>query len=316
MPVLERGPDAGATAGSATRATATVTRRRGPARRTWRSFGRGIIATVVFFAGAALLWEGYKGLGALTGNKVPFTDLPLPIATNDTAMPHLWTIFQALATPASSVSDQSLFAYLLQETTVTMREAAYGLVLGALLGVLIAIVLRELPLFSRGVVPWLVISQTIPLVALAPIIVIWVGRAGLSSWIAVTIISAYLSFFPVTVNMLTGLNAVEPVHLELMRSTSATRLQTLWWLRLPASVPSLFSGLRLAATAAVIGAIVGELSAGTGKGIGRAILSFAYYYSSGPEKLFAAVLVASLAGVVFVQIIALIELLVLRRRNA
>ncbi|MCR8669784.1 ABC transporter permease [Agrococcus sp. HG114] len=271
--------------------------------------------SVGLIVAAAALWEGYKLLGAATGGKIPFTDLPLPIASSDLAMPHLWTIIGALGAPASSATSESLLSYLLGETSVTLREAAYGLLLGSGLGVLLAIGLRELPMVSRGVMPWLVVSQTIPLVALAPIIVIWVGGLGLPSWVAVTIISAYLSFFPVTVNTLRGLNSADPIHLELMRSLNASRLQTLTTVRIPSAIPSLFSGLRLAAIASVIGAIVGELSAGTGLGIGRAILSAAYFYSTGPEKLFAAVLVASLAGVVFVQIIAIAESLVLRRRT-
>ncbi|MGC5076156.1 ABC transporter permease [Agrococcus sp. DT81.2] len=254
-------------------------------------------------------------LGAATGGRIPFTDLPLPVASTDTAMPHIWTIIGALGAPASSATTETLLSYLLGETSVTLREAAYGLLLGGGIGVLLAIGLRELPLVSRGVMPWLVVSQTIPLVALAPIIVIWVGGLGLPSWVAVTIISAYLSFFPVTVNTLRGLNSADPIHIELMRSLNASRFQTLMWVRIPSAIPSLFSGLRLAAIASVIGAIVGELSAGTGLGIGRAILSSAYFYSTGPEKLFAAVLVASLAGVIFVQLIAIAETLVLRKRT-
>lgn len=280
---------------------------------------RGVVQQAAIVAalivGALALWEAYKALGAATGDRVPFTDVALPVSSSDTAMPHVWTIFSALFAPASSATDASLLSYLLVETSVTLREAAFGLALGSALGIVLAIVLREIPIAARGVMPWLVVSQTIPLVALAPIIVIWVGGLGLPSWIAVTIISAYLSFFPVTVNVLTGLNSADPIHVELMRSLHASRLQTLAWVRIPAAIPSLFSGLRLAATASVIGAIVGELSAGTGRGIGRAILSAAYFYSTGPEKLFAAVLVASLAGVLFVQIITVVETLVLRKRT-
>lgn len=304
----------------------TLTRRRHPApaeprgvsaphrRRSSNALQYGLIA-LGLVAAVVLLWEGYKALGAATGGRVPFTDIPLPVASTDMAMPHIWTIISALGAPASSATTESLLSYLVGETSVTLREAAYGLVLGGGIGVLLAIGLRELPIVSRGVMPWLVVSQTIPLVALAPIIVIWVGGLGLPSWVAVTIISAYLSFFPVTVNTLRGLNSADPIHIELMRSLNASRFQTLVWVRIPSAIPSLFSGLRLAAIASVIGAIVGELSAGTGLGIGRAILSSAYFYSTGPEKLFAAVLVASLAGVIFVQLIAIAETLVLRKRT-
>lgn len=273
------------------------------------------LITLGVLAGFALLWEGYKALGQATGDTIPFTSMPLPVSSSDYAMPHILTVLGALAEPTSGSSGQTLFTYLLDELSVTLREAGLGLVIGALIGCVLAVLLREVVLLGRGLLPWLVMSQTIPLVALAPIIVVWAGTAGLPSWVAVTIISAYLSFFPVVINMLTGLNSPDPVQIELMQSVSASRWQVLWWLRFPSALPSLFTGLRLAATASVIGAIVGELSAGTGLGIGRAILTAAYYYSNAPETLFAAVLVASLGGVVFVQIITLIEVLVLRKRN-
>lgn len=271
--------------------------------------------TVGVLVAFALLWEGYKALGQLTGDKIPFTQIPLPISSSDYAMPHISAIFAALGEPTSGSSGHTLFTYLIEQLSVTLREAGLGLIIGAVIGCLLAVLLREITILGRGLLPWLVMSQTIPLVALAPIIVVWAGAAGFPSWVAVTIISAYLSFFPVVINMLTGLNSPDPVQIELMKSVSASRVQILWWLRFPSAVPNLFTGLRLAATASVIGAIVGELSAGTGLGIGRAILTAAYYYSNSPATLFAAVLIASLGGVVFVQIITVVEALVLRKRN-
>lgn len=273
-----------------------------------------LIALCVLIA-VVLLWEGYKAFGRLTGDMIPFTSIPLPVSSSEYAMPHILTILGALAEPTSGSSGQTLFVYLLDQLSVTLREAGIGLIFGAAIGCILAVLLREVVVLGRGLLPWLVMSQTIPLVALAPIIVVWAGTAGLPSWVAVTIIAAYLSFFPVVINMLTGLNSPDPVQVELMHSVSASRWQVLWWLRFPTALPNLFTGLRLAATASVIGAIVGELSAGTGLGIGRAILTAAYYYSNSPETLFAAVLIASLGGVVFVQIITLIEVLVLRKRN-
>lgn len=273
----------------------------------------GTAAAVI--AAVLLAWEGYKALGQATGDLVPLTSVPLPVATDDAAMPHVWQVLAALAGPASAASDQSLFAYYLQQTSVTLREAAYGLALGSAVGVGLALLMRQLPWLGRASMPWLVVSQTIPLVALAPIVVVWIGGAGFPSWVAVTVISAYLAFFPVTLNTATGLLSADPTHVELMRSVAASPLQTLLLVRVPAAVPSFFTGLRLAATAAVVGAVVGELSAGAGLGIGRAILTAAYYYSLAPADLYAAVLVASLAGVVFVQVIALAERLVLSTRE-
>ncbi|WP_353987557.1 ABC transporter permease [Ruicaihuangia caeni] len=284
-------------------------------RRVSRQIARSAAVVVGILVGAVALWEGYKAMGQLTGDVIPFTSIPLPVSSSDYAMPHTWVIFDALMQPANAGATQSLLLYYLDQTSVTLREAGYGLVIGALIGVVLAVALREVQFLTRGVLPWLVISQTIPLVALAPIIVVWAGSAGMPSWIAVTVIAAYLAFFPVTVNMLTGLNAIDPIHDEFMQSINAPRWFTLLFVRFPTALPNLFTGLRLAATASVIGAIVGELSAGTGLGIGRAILTAAYYYSNAPENLFAAVLIASLAGVVFVQVITIVEAIALRKRT-
>ncbi|MBF5081157.1 ABC transporter permease [Quadrisphaera sp. INWT6] len=291
-----------------------VRARRGASRQLGRTL-RDLATAAAVIAMALLAWEGYKALGQATGDLVPLTSLPLPVATDDAAMPHVWQVLAALAGPASTASDQTLLAYYLQQTSVTLREAAYGLALGAAVGVCLALLMRQLPWLGRASMPWLVVSQTIPLVALAPIVVVWIGGAGFPSWVAVTVISAYLAFFPVTLNTATGLLSADLTHVELMRSVAASPLQTLLLVRVPAAVPSFFTGLRLAATASVVGAVVGELSAGAGLGIGRAILTAAYYYSLAPANLYAAVLVASLAGVVFVQVIALAERLVLSKRE-
>lgn len=289
-----------------------------PARRRRRGGNplRSLGIAVALIAAVCLLWEGYKALGRAFGDVIPGLGLPFPIATTDAAMPHIAQIIGALASPANAAGGGSLLSYYLVETSVTLRESLYGLLIGAVIGAVLATILREIPLLGRATLPWLIVSQTIPLVALAPIIVVWVGGAGLPSWIAVTVIAAYLSFFPVTLNTLTGLNAADPLHVEFLRSISAPRWRVLVHVRIPTALPSFFTGLRLAATASVIGAIVGELSAGTGAGIGRAILTAAYYYSLAPANLYAAILVASLAGIVFVQSIVLVEWLTLRKRSS
>lgn len=284
-------------------------------RRALRPIYRFVLITLGVLIGFSLLWEGYKALGQLTGDRIPFTGIPLPISSSDAAMPHISTIIGGLFAPVSGAGSATLLSYLLTELSVTLRESAIGVLIATVIGCLLAVVLREVKIIERGVLPWLVISQTIPLVALAPIIVVWMGSAGLPSWVAVSVIAAYLSFFPIVINMITGLNSPDPVQVELMRSVSASRTQVLWWLRFPSALPYLFIGLRLAAISSVVGAIVGELSAGTGLGIGRAILTAAYYFTNAPENLFAAVLVASLGGILFVQIVALIEFIVLRKRN-
>ncbi|MEU5551404.1 MULTISPECIES: ABC transporter permease [unclassified Micromonospora] len=277
--------------------------------------GRDAVGAVLVVAALAGLWEGYKAVGRAVGDVVPGTRIAFPVATDDLSMPHVWTILGALVEPARRGDATTLGVYLLGETSVTLREAFYGLVAGASLGLLLAVLFLNVVPLSKGLMPWLVASQTVPLVAIAPMIVIWGGKAGAPPWVAVTGIAAYLAFFPVTINTLRGLKSPPKVQLEFMRSVGAGRWQVLGWLRMPAALPFVFAGLRLAATASVVGAIVGELSAGTGRGIGRAILTFAYYYSNGPEKLYAAVLVAAAAGIVFVQSLALIERVALRNRQ-
>ncbi|MBT8199117.1 MAG: ABC transporter permease subunit, partial [Acidimicrobiia bacterium] len=151
----------------------------------------------------------------------------------------------------------------------------------------------------------------VPVIAIAPILVVWGGRLDLPKWVSVAAISAYLAFFPVAINTLRGLRSPAATATELMRSYAASPNQTLFKLQIPAALPYLFPALKVAATASVIGAIVGELPAGLAEGLGRAILGFASSFSSSPEKLFASVVVSALVGLVFVGVVALIERLVL-----
>lgn len=294
----------------------TERRRRARTPRRYRTALVNGLGAVVVVALLGLLWEGYKALGQAWGDQVPGLGLGFPVATDDLSMPHLSAIWDALRAPATRGSDQSLFAYLLGETLVTLREALYGLVVGSVLGLTLAVAFLYSGVARKGLMPWLVASQTVPLVAIAPMVVIWGGKAGAPAWVAVTGIAAYLAFFPVTINALRGLRSPKRVHLDFVRSVAASRRQELMLLRVPSSLPFVFVGFRLAATASVVGAMVGELSAGTGRGIGRAVLTFAYYYSNGPEKLYAAVLVAALAGIAFVQVIGLAERAALRHRHA
>lgn len=297
------------------RLAAAPAQRRSPALASMAARARGVLWFVLVIVVMAGLWEGYKALGQALGDTIPGTSLRLPVTTDDLSMPHLRDIVAALVQPARRGADQPLGIYLLTEATVTLREAGYGLLAGAAIGFALAVLLAELRTVQHGLLPWLVASQTVPLVAVAPMIVIWGGKAGLPGWVAVTAISGYLAFFPVTVNTLRGLQSPPAVQADVMRVAAAGRGQTLWWLRLPAALPYLFAGLRLAATASVVGAIVGELSAGTGRGIGRAILTFTYYYANGPEKLYAAVVVAAVCGIAFVQALYLIESVALRHRR-
>jgi NitT/TauT family transport system permease protein len=162
-------------------------------------------------------------------------------------------------------------------------------------------------LAERAFMPYVVASQTVPILAIAPMVVIWGGRASIPQWVSVAIIAAYLTFFPVTINTLRGLRSPSPTAMELMRSYAATDRQQLWKLQVPAAMPYIFTALKISAAASVVGAIVGELPAGFADGLGRALLSFSQQFTADPSKLYAAVLFCGLTGITLVLAVTLVE---------
>lgn len=271
-----------------------------------RRGGRAVLAFLIILAGLIALWEGYKLLGAATEGKVPFTTADLPIRPDDLSMPHVWQIMAALAAPARR-GGEPLALLLAEAAWVTFLEALAGFAAGSLIGFALGLLFVRSPLAEKGLFPWVVASQTVPLVAIAPMVVLWAGQARLPLWIPVAALAAYLSFFPVTINTVRGLRSPAPTATELFRSYAASPGQELRKLRIPASLPYVFTALKVAAAASVVGTIVGELPSGLPNGLGRQLLTFAYYYISGPEKLYASVLFAALLGITFVTIVALVE---------
>lgn len=277
----------------------------------WSAAARRIVAFVVLLALLCAAWEGYKFLGALTEGKIPFTQLDLPVRPDDKSMPHLMTIVQTLFEPARRGGEDILLVILMRAAWFTWREAAAGFVIGSLLGFGLGLALGRFALLERGLMPYVVASQPVPLLAIAPMVVIWGGRLDWPAWWSVALISAYITFFPVTINTLRGLRSPSATDLALLRSYAASETQVLWKLRLPAARPYIFTALKVSATASVVGAIVGELPSGIQDGVGRVLLTFSYYYISGPEKLYASILGASALGLVFAGLVALAERIVL-----
>ena len=285
-------------------------------RRAVPAVGTLILRRAAIFGGFLLLllvlWEGVKLIGGdswRSGDQVVWDPpLKLPFAT-DTNLPHVWDIWAASLAPLNSGTDETLGGYLLLQALYTWQEAFIGFVLGGILGVSLAIAFVHFGLLERAFSPYVIASQTIPIVALAPMIVFFVGH----NMTSVVIIATYLSFFPVTIAMLRGLRSPDPRALELMRSYAANRRAVLWKLRLPASLPYLFTALKITATASIVGAIVGEGPGGIRYGLGRAILFFSQQYTIAPEKLWAAIVVTAALGILFFAIIRGIELRVLRR---
>ena len=287
-----------------------MTARTAPSGRTRR---RRFLAILGFIGLVLLLWEGVKFIGGdpwrVNGELIWMPPLEIKIA-NDLNLPHVWSIASALADPWRRSADDSLFAFLVGKALYTWREAAIGFGLGAVIGIALAAAFVHSQLLERAFVPYVVASQTIPIVALAPMIIFFVGNDVL----AVVVVATYLTFFPVTIAMIRGLRSPDPRALELMRSYAATKRTIFWKLRMPASVPYLFTALKIAATASIVGAIVGEGPGGIQNGLGRAILDFNQTYITGPEKLWAAILVTALLGITFYLLVRVAELWWLRGR--
>jgi NitT/TauT family transport system permease protein len=203
----------------------------------------------------------------------------------------------------------------------SLGTAAVGLVIGAIVGFGFALLMLRFRIAQAAVLPWLVLSQTVPLIALAPLIVAWGGRIQIGAfawdrWMSVAVIASYLALFPVAVGALRGLQSPQVAHVELMRSYAAGWWTTLVYLRLPASVPYLISALRLAAASAIVGTVVAEVSTGAKGGIGRLIIEYAQSGSSDPTKAFSPIAGAVLMGLAAAAIVALVGLSLGRfRRN-
>ena len=260
----------------------------------------------IVLAGLCALWEGFKWFGETTDLKIG------AFVVNDRTFPHIHDIIGQLFEP-SRRNGPMLIEVLWDAALFTAKEAAVGFALGASIGFLLGTILAHSRLLQRGFLPYIVASQTIPILAIAPMVVVWLGGRGAPDWFSVSVISAYLTFFPVTINTLRGLTSADPRALELMRSYAAHPLQILWKLRLPTSLPFLFAAFKISATASVVGAIIGELPASIQDGLGGAILNFNQYYATSPPSLWATNLIAALLGITFFLIVVLVERIVVRR---
>jgi NitT/TauT family transport system permease protein len=197
---------------------------------------------------------------------------------------------------------------------VTLSSTLVGFISGSLLGVVLAIGIVHLRSLEKSLMPWIISSQTIPILAIAPMVIVVLAAVGVTGLIPKAIISTYLSFFPVTVGMVKGLRSPAPIHLDLMRTYSASRAEVLWKLRLPASLPFLFTSMKVAIAAALVGAIVAELPTGAIAGIGAKLLIGAYYSQS--IQIWSALVVGSVLAALLVTVVGIIERLVTGRMGA
>ncbi len=166
---------------------------------------------------------------------------------------------------------------LLYHVWVTLSATLAGFAIGAVVGLLLAVAVVHLRTLDLSLMPWIIASQAVPVLAIAPIVIIALGSAGVTGLLPKALISAYLSFFPVTIGMVKGLRSPERAQLELLHTYSASRAQVLWLLRLPAAVPMLFASLKVAVAVSLVGAIVAELPTGASAGLGARLLAGSYY---------------------------------------
>jgi NitT/TauT family transport system permease protein len=263
------------------------------------------------------VWELYKLIGPQDGGTIfGWTILP---RANDTAMPHVWEMLSRYAQPENRASDTPILIVVLQGAWFTFRIALAGLALGTAVGLGLAVLMARFKVVERGLLPWLVLSQTVPLIALAPLVVSWGGRLHVGEfewprWLSAAVLGAFLAFFPVAVGTLKGLTSTPPASLELMDSYAASWRQTLFKLRFPAALPYMVPALKLAATASVVGVIVAEISTGLAGGVGRLIIEYAREATSDPAKVFTAVFGAAALGLVMYGIVTVIDLVGMRHR--
>ena len=268
-------------------------RRRALRRRPWMS-------SLLLLAILVAAWEAIK----------------LLFGVSDQKLPHLTAVAAVFFDRPRGDDGPLRAALLLGSAATTLGEAMMGFVLGGLLGCGLAVIFASSRLLERGLLPYVVGSQTVPILAIAPMVVVGLGQLNAPDWLAKAVVAAYLTFFPVTIGMLRGLRSTPPDALDLMSSYAATPAQVFLKLRLPAAMPYLFTSLKVAATACVIGALVAELPAGSHSGIGVEIIKAAQFYNARPPLLFATVLVAAAIGLIFYGAVTLAERLVVRERNA
>ncbi len=240
-------------------------------------------------------------LGLLIGMSIIWEIVKVTFQIADYNLPHVYDIPLALLKPIVSTG-QPMGLYIFLQTRFTVYEAVVGFFIGGLAGFALGVLFAHSRLLERGCLPYLVASQTIPILAIAPMVVIWLGRG----FVSISLIASYLTFFPVAINTLRGLHSVDPAALELMQSYAASRRDILFKLRVPASLPYLFTALKISSTASIIGALIAEMT-GTQQGLGWNLVYFAQYYNSNPPNLWAAIIVSGILGLIFYGIIVLIE---------
>ena len=266
-----------------------------------------VLALVVIWYVAAVLMNMTLVRDGFEREETPYTLSDLIAGTMSAERPLLPAPHQVVSAFVDSV-----FGYppnaprsLIYHSGVTLSATLLGFVLGALLGIALALMIVHSRVLEKSLLPWIICSQMVPILALAPIFIVVLGALGLQGLLPKSIISAYLCFFPITIGMVKGFTAPDPMQLDLMRTWSATPRQVLSKLRWPSAVPYLFASLKVAITISLIGAIVAELPTGGEAGIGARLLAGSYYGQT--VQIWAALLAAAILASGLIGLVGLAE---------
>ena len=283
-----------------------------PAR--WRGLPNRIapVATVVgtliaIWYVAAMLMNVSMVRDAFEREETPYRLTDVLIGTLSEERPLLPAPHQIVGSFIDSVVDNAPTSprSLLFHSGVTLSATLVGFVIGSLFGIVLAVLIIHLRTLEKSLLPWIICSQMVPILAVAPIVIVVLGSIGIRGLLPKSIISAYLCFFPVAIGMVKGLTSPDPIQRDLMRTWSATPAETFWKLRWPSAIPFLFTSLKVAITISLIGAIVGELPTGVQAGIGARLLAGSYYGQT--VQIWAALLAASVLASVLVGLTGVVE---------
>ena len=280
------------------------------------SRARRVVMFVLAFVLVAAAWEGYKAVGPEQGGQV--LGMRILARTDDRAMPHIWDMFSRFSEPEVRGGADAIWVVVLRAAWYSFRCSLLAFIAGSLLGIGLAILMSRFKVFERALMPYLVISQTVPIIVLAPLIFSLMAFKSRDlaekTWLAAVLLGVFLAFFPVAMGMMRGLQSTPAASLELMDSYAAGWWKTMWKLRFPNAVSYLAPALRLAGAAAVVGVTVSEISLGVRFGVGRLILSYGQEATSDPPKLYTAVFGAAALGLVMAAVVLGIDRLLMRNR--
>jgi NitT/TauT family transport system permease protein len=266
-----------------------------------------VAAIIVIWYVAAILMNLNIVRDAFEREDTPYTTGELIAGTLNAERPLLPAPHQIIATFADDVFGWPVTSprSLVYHSWVTLSATFLGFLLGASFGIVLAILIVHIRSLQKSLLPWIICSQMVPILAVAPIVIVVLGSIGLRGLLPKAIISAYLCFFPVTIGVVKGLNSPDPIQRDLMHTWSATPSQIFWKLRWPSSVPFLFTSLKVSITISLIGAIVAELPNGAQAGIGARLLAGSYYGQT--VQIWAALVAGSILAVGLIGLVSLVE---------